>query len=53
MSTHDTYYVPAQSKWPIIATFGLLITVYDTPIDESAAPFEHTLPSASVPPASC
>lgn len=28
MSTHDTYYVPAQSKWPIIATFGLLITVY-------------------------
>jgi len=28
MSTHDTYYVPAQSKWPIIATVGLLITVY-------------------------
>ncbi|MBS7717353.1 cytochrome c oxidase subunit 3, partial [Vibrio cholerae] len=28
MSTHDTYYVPAQSKWPIIATIGLLVTVY-------------------------
>ena len=28
MSSHDTYYVPAQSKWPIIATFGMLITVY-------------------------
>ena len=28
MSTHDTYYVPAQSKWPIIATLGMLITVY-------------------------
>ena len=28
MSTHDTYYVPAQSKWPIIATIGMLVTVY-------------------------
>ncbi|MDP9029481.1 MAG: cytochrome c oxidase subunit 3, partial [Pseudomonadota bacterium] len=28
MSTHDTYYVPAQSKWPIIATLGMLITVF-------------------------
>ena len=28
MSTHDTYYVPAQSKWPIIATLGMLGTVY-------------------------
>ena len=28
MSTHQTYYVPAQSKWPIIATLALLITVY-------------------------
>ncbi|WP_439886950.1 cytochrome c oxidase subunit 3 [Pseudomonas sp. MBLB4123] len=28
MSSHEQYYVPAQSKWPIIATLGLLITVY-------------------------
>ena len=28
MATHDHYYVPAQSKWPIIATVGLLVTVY-------------------------
>ncbi|MGH8435900.1 MAG: cytochrome c oxidase subunit 3 [Pseudomonas sp.] len=28
MTTHEQYYVPTQSKWPIIATFGLLITVY-------------------------
>ena len=28
MATHDRYYVPPQSKWPIIATVGLLVTVY-------------------------
>ena len=28
MATHDHYYVPAQSKWPIIASVGLFITVY-------------------------
>ncbi len=28
MSSHEHYYVPAQSKWPIIATLGLLISVY-------------------------
>lgn len=28
MSSHEQYYVPAQSKWPIIATLGLLISVY-------------------------
>ncbi|MBB2494360.1 cytochrome c oxidase subunit 3 [Aquipseudomonas ullengensis] len=28
MSSHENYYVPAQSKWPIIATAGMLITVY-------------------------
>ncbi|MEX6500532.1 cytochrome c oxidase subunit 3 [Pseudomonas zhanjiangensis] len=28
MASHEQYYVPAQSKWPIIATLGLLITVY-------------------------
>lgn len=28
MATHDHYYVPAQSKWPIIATVGLLVTVW-------------------------
>ena len=28
MSSHEQYYVPAQSKWPIIATLGLLITVF-------------------------
>ncbi|MDP3817058.1 cytochrome c oxidase subunit 3 [Pseudomonas sp.] len=28
MSSHEQYYVPAQSKWPIIATLGMLFTVY-------------------------
>jgi cytochrome c oxidase subunit 3 len=28
MAAHEQYYVPAQSKWPIIATLGLLSTVY-------------------------
>ncbi|WP_137886092.1 cytochrome c oxidase subunit 3 [Pseudomonas sp. 2FE] len=28
MATHEQYYVPTQSKWPIIATIGLLTTVY-------------------------
>lgn len=28
MATHEHYYVPAQSKWPIIATVGLLVTMY-------------------------
>ena len=28
MSSHENYYVPAQSKWPIIATLGMLISVY-------------------------
>ncbi|CAG8868959.1 Cytochrome c oxidase subunit 3 [Pseudomonas fluorescens] len=28
MASHERYYVPAQSKWPIIATLGLLITVF-------------------------
>jgi len=28
MAAHEQYYVPAQSKWPIIATLGLLITVF-------------------------
>ncbi|MDM8348934.1 cytochrome c oxidase subunit 3 [Pseudomonas sp. sp1636] len=28
MAAHEQYYVPAQSKWPIIATLGLLTTVY-------------------------
>ena len=28
MSSHEHYYVPAQSKWPIIATLGMLITVF-------------------------
>ncbi|KRW66123.1 cytochrome c oxidase subunit 3 [Stutzerimonas stutzeri] len=27
-TTHQEYYVPDQSKWPIIATFALLITFY-------------------------
>lgn len=26
--THEQYYVPSQSKWPIIATVALLVTVY-------------------------
>src|SRR3990167_2565110 len=26
--THESYYVPAQSKWPIIATLGMLFSVY-------------------------
>ena len=28
MATHEHYYIPAQSKWPIIATIGMLVTVY-------------------------
>ncbi|HEX8593525.1 MAG TPA: cytochrome c oxidase subunit 3 [Pseudomonas sp.] len=28
MASHEHYYVPAQSKWPIIATAGLLVTLY-------------------------
>lgn len=28
MASHEQYYVPAQSKWPIIATIGMLVTVY-------------------------
>jgi len=28
MATHDPYYVPAQSKWPIIATIGMLVTMF-------------------------
>jgi cytochrome c oxidase subunit 3 len=28
MASHEQYYVPAQSKWPIIATVALLTTVY-------------------------
>ncbi len=28
MTTHEQYYVPTQSKWPIIATFGMLTTMY-------------------------
>ena len=28
MATHQHYCVPAQSKWPIIATVGLFITVF-------------------------
>lgn len=28
MASHDHYYVPAQSKWPIIATIGMFVTVY-------------------------
>jgi cytochrome c oxidase subunit 3 len=28
MATHQTYYVPEQSKWPIIATVGLGVTMY-------------------------
>lgn len=27
-STHEQYYVPAQSKWPIIATVALLVTFF-------------------------
>ncbi|MBA1276221.1 MULTISPECIES: cytochrome c oxidase subunit 3 [Pseudomonadaceae] len=27
-TTHENYYVPAQSKWPIVATVALLVTVY-------------------------
>ena len=28
MTTHEQYYVPAQSKWPIIATIGMATAVY-------------------------
>ena len=26
--SHENYYVPAQSKWPIVATIGLLVSFY-------------------------
>src|SRR5690606_8033071 len=28
MADHQTYYVPEQSKWPIIATVGMGVTLY-------------------------
>ncbi|MBD7976670.1 cytochrome c oxidase subunit 3 [Serpens gallinarum] len=28
MATHEPYFVPSQSKWPIIASLGMLVTVY-------------------------
>ncbi|MDX5299869.1 MAG: cytochrome c oxidase subunit 3, partial [Gammaproteobacteria bacterium] len=28
MATHQTYYVPEQSKWPIVGTVGLLLTMF-------------------------
>jgi len=28
MTTHEQYYVPAQSKWPIIATIGMATSMY-------------------------
>ena len=28
MANHQTYYVPAQSKWPIIASIALLLLVF-------------------------
>jgi cytochrome c oxidase subunit 3 len=28
MTTHEQYYVPAQSKWPIIATLGMATSFY-------------------------
>ncbi|HYQ38828.1 MAG TPA: cytochrome c oxidase subunit 3 [Pseudomonas sp.] len=28
MASHEQYYVPEQSKWPIIASIGLLVTVF-------------------------
>ena len=28
MSSHENYYVPEQSKWPIVGSIGLLVTVY-------------------------
>ncbi|MBF7728831.1 cytochrome c oxidase subunit 3 [Pseudomonas sp. N040] len=28
MTTHEQYYVPAQSKWPIIATIGMATSLY-------------------------
>ena len=28
MSSHENYYVPAQSKWPIVASIGLLVSFF-------------------------
>ncbi len=28
MATNQTYYVPEQSKWPIVATVGMFLTLY-------------------------
>ncbi|SHM02795.1 hypothetical protein SAMN05878437_0857 [Vreelandella subglaciescola] len=30
MADYQTYYVPEQSKWPIVATVGLGVTLYGT-----------------------
>ena len=26
--THEAYYVPAQSKWPIVGSIGMLVSVF-------------------------
>ena len=28
MANNQTYYVPEQSKWPIVATIGMFLTLY-------------------------
>lgn len=44
MATHDPYYVPAQSKWPIIATLGMLVTMFGvgTWMNDMSAGKEHS-----------
>ncbi len=44
MATHDPYYVPAQSKWPIIATIGMLVTLFGvgTWMNDMSAGKEHS-----------
>ena len=36
--THESYYVPAQSKWPIIATLGMLFSVYGGHLSNDITP---------------
>lgn len=38
MASHEHYYVPAQSKWPIIASVGLLVTVFGLGTGSTTSP---------------
>ena len=46
MATHEHYYVPAQSKWPIIATVGMFVTVVGLGIWFNASRLRDRNPTA-------